>query len=65
MFRFWHDLVNRHEVKGKNAHDARIVAAMLRHGISHLLTFNAADFIRFAAIQVWTPSDIITGKYDS
>ncbi len=28
VFGYWRDLVSAHEVKGKNAHDARLVAAM-------------------------------------
>jgi hypothetical protein len=31
-------------VIGKNAHDARFVAAMTVHGLTHLLTFNTQDF---------------------
>jgi len=34
-------------VMGKNAHDTRLVAAMLRHDIKSILTFNSADFKRF------------------
>ena len=33
---------------GKQVHDANLAATMLVHGISRLLTFNAADFQRFA-----------------
>jgi predicted nucleic acid-binding protein len=40
----WCNLVNKYSIQGKNAHDARLVAAMMRHGVKHLLTFNAADF---------------------
>ena len=40
----WERLVSRHKVLGKNAHDARIVAAMITHRITHLLTFNVDDF---------------------
>ncbi len=46
----WLQLVTTHAVSGKNAHDARLVAAMLTHGLTHLLTFNDADFRRFTAI---------------
>jgi predicted nucleic acid-binding protein len=35
-------------VAGRQVHDANLVAAMLEHGISRLLTFNAGDFQRFA-----------------
>ncbi|QDU28199.1 hypothetical protein ETAA8_32990 [Anatilimnocola aggregata] len=44
IFEFWYPLVNSLEVKGKQAHDARLAAAMQRHAATHLLTFNGADF---------------------
>lgn len=41
---------------GKQVHDANIVATMLVHGLTRLLTFNADDFRRFAMlIEVVTP----------
>lgn len=56
----WKRLVGQHSVMGKNAHDARIVAAMTVHGISHLLTFNGHDFKRFQdIITVIEPGDIV------
>lgn len=58
IFDRWEELVTRHEVKGKNAHDARIVAAMLHHHLTHLLTFNDSDFKRFTEITVCTPSEV-------
>lgn len=35
---------------GKQVHDANIVATMLAHGETRLLTFNVADFRRFGSI---------------
>ncbi len=35
---------------GKQVHDANIAATMLAHGITRLLTFNVADFQRFAGL---------------
>ncbi len=32
---------------GKQVHDANIVATMLTHGVSTLLTHNTSDFVRF------------------
>lgn len=58
IFERWRELVADHDVKGKQVHDARLVAAMLRHSISHLLTFNAADFARYAAINVIEPQRV-------
>jgi predicted nucleic acid-binding protein len=55
----WERLVLRYSVSGKNAHDARIVAAMGVHGITQLLTFNAADFNRFSDIVVLTPTGVL------
>ncbi len=41
---------------GKQVHDANIVATMLAHGETRLLTFNAADFRRFdRLIEVVAP----------
>ena len=50
LFDEWRRLVRTREVKGKSAHDARLVAAMLTHGIETLLTFNKADFTRYPGI---------------
>src|SRR5262249_44588037 len=46
----WKRLVATHSVAGKNAHDARLVAAMTVHGLTQLITFNTADFARFPGI---------------
>jgi predicted nucleic acid-binding protein len=60
VYEEWERLVLRHAVSGKNAHDARIVAAMFVHGITRLLTFNADDFKRFSDIVVLTPAGILS-----
>lgn len=44
------DLANRFRFGGKQVHDANIVATMLAHGDIRLLTFNGADFRRFAPL---------------
>ena len=59
IFIEWQRLVELHEVSGRQAHDARLVAAMLVHGVSHLLTFNGADFKRYKAITVVSPQDVV------
>ena len=41
-------LLARYPASGRQIHDANIVATMLAHGLSRLLTFNVADFRRFA-----------------
>ncbi len=60
VFEYWKDLVLHNTVRGKNAHDARLVAAMLRHGITSLLTFNGQDFRRFSEITVLDPSELMS-----
>ena len=54
----WERLIVLHAVSGKNAHDARIVAAMGVHSIKQLLTFNGTDFKRFAGITVIDPTSV-------
>src|SRR5437867_1164896 len=47
IYREWLRLVQTYLVAGVSAHDARIVAAMKVHAVTHLVTFNADDFKRF------------------
>jgi predicted nucleic acid-binding protein len=58
IFAEWKRLVSTHEVKGKEVHDARIVAAMLAHRVTHLLTFNTADFKRYTEITAINPREV-------
>jgi predicted nucleic acid-binding protein len=51
----WEKLVVKYRVMGKQAHDAKLVAAMIAHGIPAILTFDADDFRRFSEIQLLTP----------
>jgi predicted nucleic acid-binding protein len=60
VYEAWRDLVTRYKVLGKPAHDARLVAAMLRHGVTRLLTFNAPDFARYAEITAISPEAAAT-----
>ncbi len=54
----WRDIVKDHQVSGKPAHDARLVALMQAHGMTHLLTLNPADFKRYQGISVVHPKDV-------
>lgn len=58
IFTVWEQLVRQYQVQGKQAHDTRLVAAMITHRISHLLTFNTDDFKRFAEITAIAPRNI-------
>jgi predicted nucleic acid-binding protein len=62
IFPQWEGLVTTYKVSGKPAHDARLVAAMLAHGVTHILTFNDADFRRFAGITPLVPAGVAAGS---
>jgi predicted nucleic acid-binding protein len=57
----WLKLVWQYKVIGKGGHDARLVAAMERHNISRILTFNTSDFRRFPGIVVLDPLQVAAG----
>jgi predicted nucleic acid-binding protein len=48
----WHNLVKTHGIRGFRSHDARLIAAMECYGLTHLLTFNTADFKGFAVAAI-------------
>jgi predicted nucleic acid-binding protein len=60
VFAEWEKLVATYKVVGKPAHDARLVAAMLAHGATHLLTFNGGDFSRYAGITPMSPVTVVS-----
>ena len=56
----WRHLVVAHGVSGVQVHDARLVAAMRVHTITHLLTLNRTDFLRYRDIIVVHPGELHT-----
>jgi predicted nucleic acid-binding protein len=54
VYREWRKIVVQFAVSGVQVHDARLVAAMLVHGVSHIFTLNVADFSRYGEITVVT-----------
>jgi predicted nucleic acid-binding protein len=56
IFPTWKTLVKDHAVRGKQVHDARLVAACYVYALSHVLTFNVSHFARFSTT---TPSLVI------
>ncbi len=54
----WRRLVVDYRVSGVQVHDARLVAAMLVHRLTHILTFNTSDFARYAEITVVHPTAV-------
>ncbi|MBW4623724.1 MAG: type II toxin-antitoxin system VapC family toxin [Cyanosarcina radialis HA8281-LM2] len=64
IFPNWLNLVTTNRVMGKRTHDARIVAAMLASGITHLLTFNPSDFAGISSITIAHPQDLASFGVD-
>jgi predicted nucleic acid-binding protein len=56
----WRRLVTTHQITGLRVHDTRLVAAMIAHGLTHILTFNPDDFRRYAEITVVTPEEVLS-----
>ncbi len=56
----WRQLIVNYGVSGVQVYDARLVAAMISHGVTYILTFNTADFARYisAGIVAVDPSTI-------
>lgn len=58
VYREWRRLVSVAGVSGVRVHDARLAAVMLANGLTHVLTFNSADFKGFPGITVVRPEDV-------
>jgi predicted nucleic acid-binding protein len=58
LYTEWKSFIMNFGCQGKVAHDVRYVAAMRTHGLSHILTFNFADFARFPELIVLDPNTI-------
>jgi predicted nucleic acid-binding protein len=58
----WEQLVVKHQVLGRQVYDARLVAAMNVHNLTHLLTFNTGDFKRFSFITAASPQTILNDE---
>lgn len=56
----WRRLVTQYAVAGVQVHDARLVACMLVHGVSNILTLNEKDFARYSGISVVHPRALVT-----
>ncbi|MCG6135399.1 MAG: type II toxin-antitoxin system VapC family toxin [Nostoc sp. LLA-1] len=54
----WRRLVVDYRVSGVKVHDARLAAAMIVHGVTHILTFNTSDFARYPEITTVHPTDV-------
>ena len=56
VYLHWRGLINSYSVRGRQVYDARLVAVMLAHGVTDLLTLNPTHFRRFSQIRVVDPS---------
>jgi predicted nucleic acid-binding protein len=61
IYPVWESLVTHHQVSGKPAHDARLVAAMQVHGLISILTFDKTGFARYPGIEVVHPAEVEAG----
>lgn len=59
VYPLWRSLIDTHNVTGRQVYDARLVAIMLAHGITHILTLDPTGFRRYPEITVMTPQDVI------
>jgi len=62
VFPEWQKLVIKHQVVGKTAHDAHVVAGRTLHSIDRILTFNVQDFKRFPEITAMSPQQILAAR---
>ena len=58
VFRSWLALLGTHPSPGKKSPDARLAAAMIRHGVGRVLTFNGKDFARYPIVTAVDPNAV-------
>jgi predicted nucleic acid-binding protein len=56
VYREWRRIVLQYGVSGTQVYDARLVAAMYVHNITHILTLNTSDFQRYLQVVAIHPS---------
>lgn len=54
----WRRLIVSYSVEGVSVHDARLVAAMVVHGIKNIISIDAPDFGRYSEITALHPNDV-------
>ena len=58
VYKRWKGLVTSYSVRGRQVHDARLVALMLEHKIGNILTFNVDDFTRYSEVTAVGPQSL-------
>lgn len=56
--RRWRRLLVTQGILGVAVHDARLVAAMQAHQVTHILTLNDKDFARYSGIVALNPQNV-------
>lgn len=59
FFADWKDLVYKYKPTNRQVYDIRLVAMMLNHGVSGILTFNDKDFDFVTEIRTINPFDLL------
>lgn len=59
IYSVWLRLLQFHEVRGVQVHDAHLAAVLEVNQVTHLLTFNGSDFKRFPNIIAVDPRDLV------
>lgn len=54
----WRRLVTTLGVSGVQVHDAKIAALMKTHRVTHIITLNKKDFVRYSGIIALKPQEI-------
>lgn len=60
VYLHWRRLVMQYRVSGAQVHDARLVASMLAHNLTHILRLNQQDFSRYTGIEAVHPATVVT-----
>ena len=58
----WRRLVLAHGITGVQVHDARLVATMITHGVTRLVTLNDRDFARYRQISAIHPRQVVLAQ---
>lgn len=58
LYSVWRHLVLAHGVMGVQVHDARIVAWLMSQALTHVVTLNTSDFVRYPGIVALTPEEL-------
>ena len=58
VYSIWRRLAMANNVRGVQVHDARLAAIMQVYGLTHILTLNQPDFLRYASLQAIHPSQL-------